>query len=501
MRTSPPVADPPRRAARVAVCAALLGGSTASATVPDTMGLGYDRMSMGGAGVSIADDGAAAVLNPAGLGRVRRPTLTLGGLWGKMDLTAPPPVWWDTNRDGTVDERDPPLRLDDGVDDLAGLHLTLSRHLGGRFGFGVAIYTPAQRLFRLDTFEPALPTYVQYRNRLQRYQLAAGVGGEVLPGVRLGVAVDVVPRVKFSVGMVADITVTADEEAEDLGQLVTEAVIDVNEVRLDIVPGFAPVIGLQLDLGRWHRALDGLRIGAAWRGEVGVPVTADLDVQANIRTTQIGEIDPVALAAVIDADLFLYDHYVPMKVDVGLSYTRAPWIELAADVRWTNWRRMLLSVARVQDATLTTPLFDLGDVIVDGNDHEVQLRGTVSVRAGGSVSFPRVELKSRARYVAVSTSAGGGFEPTPLVAQGPDSALLDAGRWWLAGGLRVETWDPFRMVNGPIHLGAFFQLHRLLPRALDHASDTPRPGFSRDGQPMVAGGSMLVIGGELGFEY
>jgi hypothetical protein len=477
---------------------ALLG--IANATVPDLYGLGADRVAMGGAGGAISDDGTSAVLNPAGLGAIRRPTLTLGGLWGRMDLAESPPVWWDTNRDGLITEDDPPLTLGKPVDDVGGFHLSIGRHLGGRFGFGLAMWFPAQRLFRLKTFEPSLPTYIMYDNRPQRYELAAGFGGEVLPGVRVGAAINVVPRVRFTVGMVADIAITGSEDTEDLSEVIDDVVVDVNEIKLDVVPGFTPVLGLQFDLGRWHRALRGLRLGASWRGTVGVPVKADIDIQANVRAEDLGSLEPIALAGVINADMSLYDHYVPMKVEISAAWTFDPWIDLAIDARWTDWRGMVMSVARIEDASLTTPLVDVGDAIRDGNDHEVTLRSTWSVRAGGAVRLPRVELDKRARYVQVAMQAGAGFEPTPLVSQGVESALLDADRWWLAGGLSLETWDPFRLVNGPLRVATFFQYHRLLPAALPHASDTPRAGWSRAGD-IPASGSMLVIGGEVGFEY
>ncbi|HMV70171.1 MAG TPA: hypothetical protein PKA64_25240, partial [Myxococcota bacterium] len=413
----------------------------------------------------------------------------------------PPPLWWDTNQDGTVDADDRPLQLDDGVDDLGGLTLQIGRQVGGRFGIGLSAYLPVQRLFRLHTFEPSLPTYIQLNNRSQRYVLAAGAGGEVLPGVSIGVAADVVPRVRFSVGMTADVTVSEDDEADDLGDLVSDVVVDVHEITLDVIPGVAPVVGLQLDLGRWHRKLRGLALGASWRGALGVPIDGQLDIQANLHAEDVGSLDPFTLAGVIDARLFLFDHYVPMKVDFGASYTLDPWVWGYVDARWTDWRRMLLSVARVEQATLTTPLVDLGDVIRDGNDYALDLRATWGVRGGAGIHFPRFELDSRARYVQLSTSAGAGWEQTPLVSQGASSAFLDSDRWWLSGGVSVETWDPFNLFNGPLRFDLFFQYQRLVPAQLTRTSDGPQAGYPIDGAPIPVGGSILALGGAVGFEY
>lgn len=479
----------------------LLALPAALATVPDQLGAGPDQIAAGGGGVSIVSDGAAALLNPAGLGAIRRPSLRVGGMWAKQAFAEPPPLWWDTNRDGVIDEDDPPLQLDDGVEDLSGLTLQVGRHVGGRFGIGISAYIPAQRLFRLHTFEPSLPTYIQLDNRAQRYVIAAGAGGEVLPGVSIGLAADIVPRVRFSVGMTADLSVSEDPESDDLGDVVSDVVIDVHEITLDIIPGVTPVVGLQLDLGRWHRKLTGLKIGAAWRGAVGVPIDGELDIQANVSAKDIGTLDPFTLAGVVDAQLFLFDHYVPMKVDFGLSYAWDPWVWGYADARWTDWSRMLLSVAKVEQATLTTPLVDIGDAVRDGNDYEIELRSTWGVRVGAGIHFPRFELDSRARYVQLSTSAGAGWEQTPLVSQGASSAFLDADRWWISGGLNVETWDPFRLVNGPLRFDVFFQHQRFLPAQLTRTSDTPRAGYSVDGSPIPVAGSSTAIGAAFGFEY
>ena len=87
------------------------------------------------------------------------------------------------------------------------------------------------------------------------------------------------------------------------------------------------------------------------------------------------------------------------------------------------------------------------------------------------------------------------------MSQGDDSAFLDANRWFLTGGLGLETYDPLNLFNGPIHLDAFFQYHRLVPAALSRTSNTPRAGYPVDATGFVADGSILVIGAEIGIAY
>lgn len=479
-----------------------LASSTAFATVPDKFGVGAKQVATGGGGVAHVDSAAAASINPAGLHRIRRPTLAASFAWGMQRLQTQPSVWWDTNRDGVLDERDSPLQLpDDGADDLFGFQVSVGRHLGKRFGLGLSIYLPATRLFRLETFEPAIPHYILYANRGQRYVATAGVGGEVVPGVAIGVGVDFVPRVAFTVGMTADIVVEGDAEAEDLGELVADARIDIHEVALDVVPGLAPTVGLQLDFGRWSPKLEGLRLGATWRGRVGIPITADLDIQANLSAEDIGTLDPFALAAIIDADLFLFDHYLPMKVDAGLSYQLAPFLLGTADFRWTDWRGLLLSVARIADADLTTPLFDLDDAIRDGNAHDLVVRSTLGVRVGAEMKLPRFEFSKKLRYLQLVTRAGFGWEQGPLLGQDADSNFLDGDRWWFSGGLGGEIWDPIGITNGPVRLDGFFQYHRLVTNELQRTTTTPRAGYPVDADRFVAGGWILLVGAEMSFEY
>lgn len=477
----------------------LLG--TAFATVPDTFGVGARQIAMGGGGVAQVSDGAAATVNPAGLYRIRRPTLAASVAWGMHRLRTQQPVFWDTNRDGLLDERDPPLVLpDDGVDDTIGFQMSLGRHIGQRFGLGLSIYIPANRLFRLETYEPALPTYVLYANRAQRYTLSAGVGGEILPGFAIGAGVDFVPRVAFTVGMTADIAVQGDDAAEDLGGLVGDVRIDIHEIALDVIPGLAPTVGLQLDFGRWSPKLHGLRFGATWRGKVGIPINANLDIQANLSARDIGSLDPLALAAIIDAELFLFDHYLPMKVDAGFAWELGDFLRASADARWTDWRGMLLSVASIGDTEVTTPLFDLDDVR-DGNAYRVGLRSTWGVRAGAEMKLPRIEVAKRVRYLQLVTRAGFGWEQSPLTGQGAGSNFLDADRWWLSGGLGGEIWDPFGLTNGPIRLDAFFQYHSLINRTLERSTAVPRAGYPVDTPNFEASGWILLLGAELSFDY
>lgn len=485
------------------VCAALsLAIAPALATVPDSYGAGGRLIAMGGGGVAVVEDGAASLVNPAGLYRIRRPTVSMGVSAAMARFAPVPDLWWDTNRDGLLDENDPPLAYSADVDDAIGTHFSAGRNVGGKFALGISGYVPSGRLIRFSTFEPSLPNYVMYDNRPQRYALAVGVGGQVLPGVALGAGIDLVPSARYDVALTIDAVVTGTEDPDDdLDALIREVTVDVHEMDLDLVPGFAPLLGVQIDAGKWAPSLDGLWLGASWRGSVGLPISVDLDMQTNIRVEDVGSLDPIVFAALLDAGLALYDHYVPSMLSLGAAYRAEGVLSAYVDVRRTAWQRMTLNVARVASAELESPLVDLGDFVGDGNAFDVGLRNTWGARTGVEIWLPKVELASDLRYVRLFARGGFQYEPTPLVRQGPESAILDADRFGFSWGMGFETWDPFELVDGPVRLDAYGQRHLLSSALLPRASDGPVAGYPVDAAGIPVGGAVWVVGGQAGFDF
>ncbi|MCO4743368.1 MAG: outer membrane protein transport protein [Proteobacteria bacterium] len=482
---------------------ALLLALPAHATVPDKYGPGARSRGMGGGGVALVEDGTAAYQNPAGLGRVRQPQAAIGIMAGKESLADIPPLWWDTNRDGVVDDRDTPLNVSADMDDPVGFNFHVGRQVGGKFGIGISGYMPAARLFRMATFEPDLPNYFMYTNRQQRYTLAAGVGGEIVRGVSIGASVDFVPQVVFAMNMTMDVTATSSQDAQGIDELLTEIRIDTHEMSLDVVPGFAPILGIQLEVGRWFEPLDGLVIGAMYRGSVGLPIDINLNIQANINAEDIGDLDPFIMAAVIDTGVSIYDHYVPAVASFGAAWRTDDTLTAYADLRWTNWKPLSenLNVAHIVNPTITSPLIDISDSVVDGNSFEAAFKSTVSVAAGTELKLPRQEFESRWKYAQIAVRGGFAYVPTPLVGQGESSALLDTNRLTFSLGAGLEFWDPLKLVDAPVRLDAFGQYHVLAKGAIPRSADTPTPGFPVEADAIPFGGNLYVLGGQIGFDY
>jgi hypothetical protein len=459
-------------------------------------------MGAGGGGVAMVEDGTAAWLNPAGLSRIRTPNLSVGVLAGQDRLREVPDLWWDTNRDGVLDERDPPLDWSVDVDDLAGLQVHLGRQIGGKFGVGFMAWFPLQRLYRLRTLEPALPHYVFHDNRTQRYSLALGVGGEIVRGVNIGASLDFHPRARFDLYGTVDARVSSpDDPDQGIEQLITEVGVDVHELELDLAYAARPVLGVQLEFGRWTEALDGLVLGASWRPAADVQVDAVLDIQGNVSIEEIGDLDPFVLGAALRADALLYDHYVPMRTGLGLAWRSEGVFSAYVDLIHEDWRQARLQITQLRDADATSPLVDLDDAFVDRNGYEVVLRSTWTFRSGLELRLPRQEIDSDLRYLQLTVRGGFAYVPTPLQAQGEGSAFLDNDRTSFTLGLGAEVWDPFELVDAPVHLDLVGQVHRVGRTTLPRQADVPTPGFPVQGSGIPIGGTMLVGGLEWGFDY
>jgi hypothetical protein len=353
-------------------------------------------------------------------------------------------------------------------------------------------------------FEPSLPNYVMYDNRVQRFVSAASVGGTVLPGVALGVGANLLAKAQVNVGASISATLVPPETTtgSSLGSLVSDVVVDVHEIDFRVVPAVAPILGAQLDVGEWTPALRGLRFGAVYQGRVGLPLDVELDLQANASLAGVGELDPLVAAAVAEATLTLFDHYLPQRFNAGLAWTRADTLTGTFDLRWTDWRGLVLNVAQLEDATLTSPFFALGDAVVrDGNAYSVTVRSTVAVRTGVELRLPRLELGGPLRYLRLSGRGGFGWEPTPIVSQGPSSAFLDSDRTLYAFGLGLEHWEPFGLTEGAVRWDVVAQWHVLARTSLPRSAAAPTSGYSVDGRSLPVGGTLPVIGGQWSFEY
>ena len=98
----------------VGVWAVLAGVTVAGAGPVDIHGFGAASMGRGNGGLAVADGGMTVFRNPALLHELEWAEATVGYAVNRSSFPAPPPLHWDTNRDGLLSDDDPALRLGAG---------------------------------------------------------------------------------------------------------------------------------------------------------------------------------------------------------------------------------------------------------------------------------------------------------------------------------------------------------------------------------------------------
>jgi len=468
------------------------------ASAPNTFGSGAGASAMGGGAIALPQDAGIVFGNPAGLVRLPGENgIMLGYGLVRSEFDEFPQLWWDTNRDGRIDDNDNPLDVQPEYAAGDGMHAAMHRRIGRRFALGAALFWPKDRILKLSTFEPELPTYFMYDSRLQRYGLAVGFGWEQIPGLSLGGGVRIIPRARYNITATIDATVvTAGEGQDDVGELVTDITVDVHDMSLDLVTDFAPMLSFHWQPGELIPFLSWLQLAGAWRGTTGLPVEVTGDVQANISIDDIGNLDEVVLPVLLLVELGVYDHYVPEQFTLGGAITPFPWVSLYGELYWTRWSAMLINVTEVIDASIDSPLFDIDEsAIHEGNVTHFVWQDTLAPRFGGVIDLPRIEIDNAARYLQIRLRGGGGIEPTPLVSQSETTAILDASRLVVAGGFQIEHRDPFQIADVARWSG-WFQFHRLGRGSLERQwLGQPTAGYPIDTD--ASGTTGIPVGGHL----
>jgi len=489
------------------LAAALLSG-TAAASPVDFHGFGAATMGRGAGGVALADDAASVFLNPAALTQLDGGQFVLGYAAIRYRFDALPDVSWDTNRDGRLTDADDPLTPDLPMSSADGIMIALGRPLGDRVGVALDVFIPKDRLFRLHTFETELPTYFMYENRPHRYALTGGAAVEPGGGLSLGAGVRMLPQVVIDAVFQVDMVVSG-EAAGDSGQGsfdgaedILSVGVDVNDITVDLVPGFAPTAGFQWELGAVAPALEGFSLGGTWRGTTGMPVDITLDMQVNAAAEDIGDLEPTTVAVILQGALELFDHYVPSQLQGGISYETSDTLSLYADVQYTRWEAFTLNVARLLDAELQASLLDLSELtITDGSGVSAQFRNTLGYRAGTEIKLPEWTLPGDAGTGRIALRGGFGYDPSPLAAQTDDTTLLDADRLIIALGAGFIHGEPFGLSGGPSVVDLFAQYQPLASAALTREAEVPTAGYPAEGTTVPIGGDLLAAGIQWRLDY
>ncbi len=470
-------------------------------------GFGARAMGRAQGGVAYTDDAGAVFLNPAGLANMTQPSAVLGGGLIRLDFEDLPAVYWDTNRDGVINEHDTPLDPGPEEEPGDGGWAALTHPYGGRVVLGMGLFLPKNRIMRIDTFEPSIPTYFMYQNRPQRYAFAVGGAIRLPYGLNIGGGVRIIPKAQVSAVLTIDATVSggsASDPNASSGDFV-EGTFDFHDLTVDIALDYAPVVGFQWHLGEVLDlpVLRDLSIGGGYRGEAGLPVLVDVDAQINGSVEDVGDLEPQIIAAATQLQFSVFDHYLPAQWSGGVAYTLGDTLHLYFDAQYTRWSKMQLNVIELVAAELNATLADVSDVeISDGNPMTVVLQDTLGLRLGSELTLPKWDVPGRIAWAQATVRGGFGYEPTPLVGQGPNTALLDADRLIFAVGAGLEHGTLLDVLAGPMHWDLFFQYHQLARGELQReATDEPVAGYPVGGAAIPIGGSIYAAGLQWSVDY
>jgi len=476
--------------------------SSALASPADFYGFGGASIGQAGGGVASVSDTSATFLNPAGLSNMERPEILWGASVVRFQMADVPSFYWDVNRDGRVDQSDAPLSVDATPDAADGMMMAFSAPILDRFHIGAGLFLPFAHLTRFHTFEPSLPNYFMLENRLNRYAMGFAGSVELPKGLSIGAGARFLVRAPLALHFTLSSQVSA-ESATDGQEDFVDAEIDVHSIDLRIEADMVPTLGLQWDLGEMHAALEGFRLGVAARGEASMDIDVLMDGQINFGLVDAGELEDTTLALVYQSQVHVLDHYLPTQIQSGLAYRPTPSLDLYVDAQFTQWSSMELNIAQIEEAILNATLADLSTSDVrDGNAINVSFQDTASIKAGVSLRFPNWELGGLLGDMQLIPRGGVAYEPSPLVSQSSESALLNADRLVFALGLggihRLFAFGSERRLDWD----SYFQYHTLATGSLARESSTePKAGQPREGNTIPIGGRILVAGFQARYQY
>jgi long-subunit fatty acid transport protein len=481
---------------------ALLWQSSLASPV-DLYGFGGANIGRGGGGIAIVEDSTAAMLNPAGLSFIDRPELLLGAGLARMDFNKLPEVWWDTNRDGQINEFDPPLEVDPDPEPADGFTVAASSPVLDRYHVGAALFVPARQLTRFHTFDPSIPTYYQFENRPHRFALAMAASAELGNGVSVGGGLRFLLKAPLRLGFTLSSTVDGGAASGATIDDIVSVEADIHDIDLRIEPDWVPVFGLRWELGEANPNLEGLSLGLTGRGEGAMEIEVNLDGQLNITAENVGDFSPTAMAIFISSYVQVLDHYLPSQLAGGIGWQPTAALSIYADLQYTKWSGMKLNIAKITDLVLDATLIDLSGIEVsDGNPSSLNFNDTLSVKTGIEFTLPRKRLSDGVGTIQLTPRGGFGYEPTPLASQTPDTALLDSDRLIFAVGLGIEHTFQFAG-NERVVVWDLYLQQQVLARGLftRPTPDEPTAGYPVVDQGFPIGGSLTTAGLQAGYRY
>ena len=395
------------------------------ASIFDTYGFGSRGAAMGNALTAGALDYHAAYYNPASLLARKHTHVGLG-----VTIIAPALRVERDLRGGAAETLLPDVNV--------GVHVGVSTSIGGvfkdRLAFGFALFVPMVRLTRAQSTDAAVPQFYMFENLPDKLLILAGLAGEPVPWLRLGLGIQVL----------ANLNGTADFSVDLLSHRVTRRRLSV-----DLAAGVAATAGIVA------LPMKGLSIGLSYRQAIDLHYELPLTALIEGVGTLGFKISGTSL-------------YTPHQLSFGVAW-RMPWVPLTlvADLTWAMWSRAPSPSPTTRVALDTSDLNGSTTPVFDTRAGPVPL-------AAQDIVIPRLGLEYQ--IGAFDIRAGYAWRPTPLPTPVYRTNYIDSDVHAVSLGAAWTFRDPLQVHKKPLTLGLVFQALILRERRVLKADPTDTTG-------------------------
>jgi long-chain fatty acid transport protein len=425
-----------------ATLGATLASSIARAQPMDTYGMSSRSVALAGAVTADVEDFSANYYNPAGVVRSGQLRVGVG--------------WFGAAHDMSLND------IASNVDPVHGIVLGLNvpGHIGDfRFGFGLGVHLPDQRVSRTRTLPRQQPRWELYDNRGQRTYLATHIAIQPFDWLRIGGGIAFLSYSINRLSIRGDIDISSPERGSSLEH---DLVGDLITIRY-------PQVGVQVQPTPW------LNFGVVYRGEYALDNTLVAEVgvtgadgmpsgtAADATRIVVGDI-------IVPGYLYLatqsVNAYVPHQFSFAASVDPIPQLHIAFEVTWLLWSLYQSPIGSSQiDLRITVPPELAGTIMVP----DTFTQGEPMDAFFSDRFVPRIGVEYEAYRdadIAFDARIGYFYENSPAPEQTGYSNLVDTDRHAFSAGLGLELFGLRPVLPGSLALDAHFQ-YSYLPARLN----------------------------------
>jgi long-chain fatty acid transport protein len=463
-RHGPDAARAPRTARRVATTAGpllalgvvLARPAATFANPPDTFGFGARSTALAGAVSADVSDFSAVYYNPAGLAADTETRLELGYMLVLPELRM-------NGRDNEVDS----------IRGMVGGLRVPTTFFGQRFGFGLAMHVPDERISRTRSLPLTQPRWEMYDNRPHRLFIGVGVAWRPLEWLSVGAGISFQATSTTRLEVEGTIPAFGAERGSKLTHQLETRLLSVRY----------PLLGVQVTPTDW------LAFGVTYRGEFRLGLELEARVDADIT------LGARSIPALFDLYTRSVNAFLPRQLSFGAALRPHPRVRASAEVTWVNWAAYELPVGYTDVALdLTVPPEFAAFVTQPG-----PILGSRPIPSGFRDRFvPRFGVEVLAvdtQHVDLRGRVGYFYEATPVPEQTGLGNFVDSDRHAVSLGLGATLEDLGEALPGRLLLDLAFQIGFIPERVMRKESLLDPTGSYR------AGGIVWALGATTGVTF